>query len=100
MVRSTMRRAAALAGTATLAVLATAGPALAADTPTPQTQAALAASGPAAPAPAGQAQQATSQDPAAPTPADGKTYVVWCHHHHGLVSDLLEGVGDLLGALL
>lgn len=91
MVRSTMRRAAALAGASTLAVLAAAGPALAADTPTPQTQAA---------ATSASAQQGTSQDQA-PTPADGKTYVIWCHHHHeGLVSDLLESVGDLLGALL
>lgn len=92
MVRITMRRAAALAGASALAVLVAAGPALAADAPTPQTQAAAVAAGPA--------QQGASQVQA-PTPADGNTYVIWCHHHHeGLVSDLLEGVGDLLGALL
>ena len=106
MVRSTMRRAAALAGTTALAVLTAAGPALAsAGAPAPQTQAAVAASAPApapAAAPAEQApqpQQGAAQDPASGQQS-GKTYVLWCHHHHGLVSDLLEGVGDLLGALL
>jgi hypothetical protein len=105
MVRSTMRRAAALAGASALAVLAAAGPALAADVaPAPQTLAAAAGSGPAT-APAQQGQQdpqepqGTSQDQA-PTPADGEAYIIWCHHHEGLVSELLETVGDLLGALL
>jgi len=85
MVRSTVRRAAAFAATGALALVAGAGPALAAEhTPAPVTVAAASPNGPS-----------TVQSPAGPP---------WCppHHyyHQGLLSGLLEGLGDLLGGLL
>jgi hypothetical protein len=94
MVRSSVRRAAVLAGSGALVVLAAAGPAMAADVAPPaRTVAAVSASAPE-PAPVTQSQLSGTEQ------ADGST-VIWCHHHHhGLLSGLLEGVGDLLGALL
>ena len=102
-VRGTLRRAAALAATGTLAVLATAGPALAQSAPAPRTGAA-AVSGVAAahdaqsqPVSMPQALPPKIDTPQTPPPGDGEP----CEHHHGgLLSSLLAGVGDLLGKLL
>ena len=77
MIESTVRRAAALAADVA---------------PAPATQTIPAS----APAPA---QQTQAQIPA-PEHPEGATWVVWCHHRYGLLPGLLEGVGDLLGALL
>ena len=82
VVRNSVRRAAALAATGALAVLATAGPALAASSP----------SGGTAP----RAGVAAVQDNM-PKPAEEN--MPPCHHH-GLLGGLLEGLGDLLSALL
>jgi hypothetical protein len=86
MLRTTVRRAAVLAATGTIAALAAAGPALAADT--------SAVHG---------AQTAAAAENVPAASAFTMTYPDWrwCHHHHhGLVGGLLEGVGDVLYALL
>jgi hypothetical protein len=96
--RNTARRAAALAAAGTLAVLCTAGPALAASAPAPRAAVAAAAKADtaSAPAPAAQTDPQYAQDGQNPQTDPPR----WCHHREGLLSALLEGVGDLLGALL
>jgi hypothetical protein len=87
MVRSSVRRTAAFAATAALAVLAGAAPALAAGGGSGNAPRVLAPAGVQA-APDG-GKQDSKQD-------DGTT----CTHHGGVVSDLLEGVAHLLDGLL
>lgn len=102
MVRSTVRRAAAFAATGALAVLVGAGPALAADSPSVPGPAAagVTAMQNTAPQDITAPQNITAQTTAAlNTPQTTAPMVPWCHHR-GLLSALLEGVGDLLGALL
>jgi hypothetical protein len=82
MVRSSVRRAAALTATAALAVLAGAGPALAAG----------GGNAPRAVTPATAGVQAGTDNPQPDVPCP--------HHHHGLVSGLLEGVVHLVDGLL
>jgi hypothetical protein len=81
MVRSSVRRTAAFAATAALAVLAGAGPALAAG----------GGDAPRAVAHAAGTQAGTDS----PKYDDGS-----CPHHHGLVSGLLDGVERLVDGLL
>ena len=86
MVRSSVRRTAAFAATAALAVLAGAGPALAAGGGS--------GNAPRAVAPAG--VQAGTDGSKQDSKQDGS----WCPHHHGLVSGLLEGVVHIVDGLL
>lgn len=90
MVRSSVRRAAALTGTAALAVLAGAGPALAAGGGNAPNAAAPAV---VAGVQAGVGVQAGTSGSA----SDGH----WCPpHHRGLVSGLLDGVVRIVDGLL
>jgi hypothetical protein len=95
MGRSTVRRAAALAATGALAVLAGAGPALAADgsgASGTQNAASQSATSQNAGANVQGAQGAPQEGP------QGQDCPRW--HHHGLVSGLLDGVVHLVDALL
>ena len=78
MVRSSVRRAAALTAAAALAVLAGAGPAL--------------AEGGGSASRGAVGSQARTDGPQSDLPCP--------HHHHGLVSGLLEGVVNLVDGLL
>lgn len=98
-VRSIARRAAALAATGTLTVLATAGPALAQSAPAPRPHtAAVSVTG------AGSAQDAQpallAQQANAPVQTTDTPPPCEHEHHGGLLSSLLEGTGILLGKLL
>lgn len=98
-VRHGVRRAAALAATGTLAVLAAAGPALAQSAPAPAAgvtavSGAVRAAQPLPLAPLARADVPAPTVPQTPPPC------VHHYHHPGLVTSLLEGVGVLLSNLL